>query len=118
MRFFGVLPRETTQRYRSTLCGETDLGDSFFNRGLGTATIDFVVKNGWNRVYNEDKTDSARKKGLIRYYPPLRKLIVTQSIVSPNGNREPFKIYDPLHNATVIYRSPFNSAATETWVYR
>ncbi len=26
--------------------------------------------------------------------------------------------YDPVHNATVVYRGPYNSPATDTWVYR
>jgi hypothetical protein len=54
--------------------------------------------NHWDRVYTEDKTDTTRNKGLIRYFPPLRKLIMTPSIVSPNGNREQFKSYDPASN--------------------
>ena len=76
--------------------------------------------NRWDRLYTHDGTDTPRNKGLIRYFPPLRKLIMTPSIVSPNGRREQFKTYDPATNKWAplnITWQPMEKDVSPYWVY-
>ena len=43
----------------------------------------------------------------------------TDGILPPvESMRMVHSYYDPVHNATLIYRGPYNGRSTETWVYR
>ncbi len=78
------------------------------------------VANRWDRLYTEDATAAPRNMGLLRYFPPLRKLIMTPSIVSPNGNREQFKMYDPVTNqwqALNVKWEALDKDVSPYWVY-
>ena len=76
--------------------------------------------NRWTRVYTEDPTRCTRHMGYIRYFPPLRRLIMTPCIVTPNEDREKFKIYDPATNTweplNVTWK-PIEEGVSRYWVY-
>ena len=76
--------------------------------------------NRWDHIYTEDSTATPRVKGGMRYFPPLRRLVMTPSIVEPNGNREQFKTYDPATNKweslDVVWK-PMDEGISRYWGY-
>ena len=76
--------------------------------------------NKWTLVYTQDPTRCTRYGGYIRYFPPLSKLIMTPKWVSPNEQRENFKIYDPDTNtweALKVTWKPIEENISKYWVY-
>jgi RNA polymerase sigma factor (sigma-70 family) len=96
-----------SQGMSSTLPGTQKLldalkreGDPDKIKGKGPPLWKYEFKtNKWSMILTEDPTGCTRDQapgfGRIRYYPPLRKLIMFPNIVSPNEAREKFKAYDP-----------------------
>lgn len=80
--------------------------------------------NRWDWIYTEDPTGSLRNQsytqGYIRYFPPLRRLVMTPAIVQPNEEREKFKMYDPATNTweplNVTWK-PMDEGLSRYWVY-
>jgi len=87
----------------------------------GPALWKYSLKtNKWALVYTQDPTRCTRYGGYIRYFPPLRKLIMTPKWVSPNENRENFKMYDPDTNTwqpLKVTWKPIEENISKYWVY-
>jgi hypothetical protein len=76
--------------------------------------------NRWSVLYTKDPARCTRHRGYIRYYPPLRKLIMTPRWVTPNEDRENFKIYDPDTNTwqwLKVTWDPTDDNVSPYWVY-
>ncbi len=76
--------------------------------------------NKWKLVYTKDPARCTRHLGYIRYFPPLRRLIMTPRWVSPNEARESFKMYDPDKNTwepLKVTWKPIDEGVSPYWVY-
>ncbi len=90
-------------------------------RKEGPALWQYSLKtNKWKLVYTKDPTRCTRHLGYIRYFPPLRRLIMTPKWVSPNEDRENFKMYDPDKNTwepLKVTWKPIDEGVSPYWVY-
>ena len=79
-----------------------------------------LKSNRWDQIYTEDTVRALKNADLIRYFPPLGRVIMTPSIVQPNGKREQFKTYDPDTNKweplDVVWE-PMDEDVSPYWVY-
>ena len=77
--------------------------------------------NKWSYVYTKDPKGCARFGAVsIRYFPPLKKLIMTPNAVSPNEERERFKAYDPETNTwepLAVAWKPIDEKVSKYWVW-
>ncbi|MHC4915369.1 MAG: sigma-70 family RNA polymerase sigma factor [Planctomycetota bacterium] len=78
-------------------------------------------ENKWRVVYTEDPAKCRRHGGYIRYFPPMKKLVMTPKWVTPNEERENYKIYDPETNKwewlKVTWKPLPGEEVARYWVY-
>lgn len=72
-------------------------GDPDKIKGKGPALWKYDLKtNKWSVVITEDPSGCTRHRGwTIRYFPPLKKLLMIPCIVQPNEECSNWKAYDP-----------------------
>ncbi|KKL67206.1 hypothetical protein LCGC14_2137300 [marine sediment metagenome] len=100
---------------------EGDAGKHARLRKTGPALWQYSLKtNEWKLIYTRDPSGCTRHSGYIRYFPPMRRLIMTPKWVSPNEDRQDFKMYDPAANKwepLKVTWKPIDKGLSPYWVY-
>jgi len=100
-------------------------GDPDKIKGKGPALWKYEFKtNKWSMIITEDPTGCTREQSIgfwrMRYYPPLRKLIMEPGMVTPNEAREKFKAYDPDTNRwepLLCQWKPLEDNVSKDWIW-
>jgi hypothetical protein len=78
--------------------------------------------NQWKVVYTEDPSGCTKLwGGVIRYFPPLKKLVMNPKHVGPNDDVRNWKLYDPATNQweplTITWKPLEGEKAPSVWVW-
>jgi hypothetical protein len=96
-------------------------GDPTKYKGKGLLWKYELKPNKWSLVAPDDPTGCTKhNRGSIRYFPPLRKLIMFPSWVQPNEDPSNFKLYDPDSNKWEplhIEWKPLEGSPPPCWVW-